>query len=553
MRLNLVAVLLLFACSETGVVPLGGTGDAGADLDTMEAGLPRDAAAPDEGGVDGGADPDAGLDLGGLSCLEAGFGVPCTEAMGCRIGFCQPPLAPVPPDVRTQFPGGFCTLGGATIDTEPDCLGAPEVCGACMTCAPVPGLADEGACFLDCDPEAPGNGICRDGWRCAPLTAGGGVCVTGCQTDLDCISAGARPVCNPETFRCERDGDPDSRTGDPCRGDVECEPGGRCQRETDAFDLPDGEVILWEDGYCFGPPCASDDECAGASICGGGRSEVWTRFVDTCLVGCDLSVGVDPAAPTTWRAGRGGCDEGFLCLSNGDAGSPEVGICFPDRVDPLSPNGIFVQPFGSGPVAPNIGAPCTEHDECFNPFGFGRCLVGFNGRDGYCTVDDALLLEAAGFDVCGGGAEDGSLPVEVTAPPAAESQCLRTCESGDECPAGFGCVPSDDGSVCSPSGCTSDAECRTGDECILSVCFDTCARGDACDDGLGCVPLDAIFSVDETATVCFDVCQNDDQCPGDQVCAGATAETLGACSPLPDERPDRRAARGRSASRYSAG
>ena len=459
----------------------------------------------------------------------------CTVAMGCRVGFCQPALAPVPPDVRTQFPGGFCTLDGATIDTEPDCLlDAPEVCGACMTCVPVPGLANEGACFLKCEPDAPGNDICRDGWRCAPLSTGGGACLSGCRTDLECFRPdGVRRICNWETFECVRDGDPEARPGDPCRWDFECEPGGRCQQETDAFDLPDGEVILWEDGYCFGPPCRSNDDCAGDSVCGGGRSEIWTGFGDACLLGCDLTIGVDAGDPSTWLSGRGGCDEGYLCLSNADGANPEEGVCFPDRVDPFSVRGAFLQAFGSGPTEANIGAPCTQNHECFNPFGFGRCLVGFNGRDGYCTVDDALLLEAAGFDVCGGGAEDGSLPVEVTAAPAAKSQCLRTCESGDDCPAGFGCVPSDDGSVCFSSGCTSDAECRTGDECILGVCFDTCTSPDACDDGLGCLPLDAIFSVDETATVCFDVCQNGDQCPGDQVCVRATAETLGACSPPP--------------------
>ncbi|MEM1417892.1 MAG: hypothetical protein AAGH15_23550, partial [Myxococcota bacterium] len=143
--------------------------------------------------------------------------------------------------------------------------------------------------------------------------------------------------------------------------------------------------------------------------------------------------------------------------------------------------------------------------------------------------DEASVLEAVGFDVCGNGAADGSLPVGVTAAPASENQCLTTCDDGNDCVTGFGCIPAGDQGVCFPSGCSDSSQCRSGEECILGVCFDTCTSPNACDDGLGCLPLNEIFAVDNTDTICFDVCQNDDQCPGTQVCAGETAETLGTC------------------------
>ncbi|MEM1415731.1 MAG: hypothetical protein AAGH15_12565, partial [Myxococcota bacterium] len=433
-RISLMALAgVLAACGGNG----NGDGDAGTDgMITLDADVDMGMGGGDEDMGGGGGDPD--MFTG--TCFDEGFGVPCTTAMGCRVGTCQPPLQfndiggaadPVAdlPDGSDTIPGsvlyegGFCTIDTLTEGT-PDCLDNAGICGDCMTCINAFG---GGTCYLNCDPEAPGNDICPTAWDCVPLNNGGGICFDGCATDVDCwgnavireetngipgIQTGAdceavpspcgfagpdqlrfvttaMPTCNTETFECEVMGSPDAEAGDPCRGTVECETGGQCEQESDVFNLPDGDVILWEGGYCFGPQCTSDADCAGDGVCGGGRSEIWTGFEDTCLVGCDLTVGVDAGDPSTWLTGRGGCDEGYFCVSNADGASPEEGVCFPDRVDPFSANGAFIQAFGSGPTEANIGAPCTENNECFNPFGFGRCLVGFNGRDGYCTVDEA--------------------------------------------------------------------------------------------------------------------------------------------------------------------
>ncbi|MEM1417332.1 MAG: hypothetical protein AAGH15_20710 [Myxococcota bacterium] len=524
----------------------------------------------------GTTETDMGID--DPTCFGQGFGVGCTTAMGCRIGTCQPTLNFVEfggdedpiddlPSGENGIPGGELYTGGfCTIDTltegTPDCLENDGICGDCMTCINAFG---GGACYLNCDPAAAGNDICPDGWACLGLNNGGGVCFDGCQTDVDCwanavireetngipgfqtgddcanvpspcgfagpdqlrfIPSG-NPTCNPDTFQCELDGDPTAQAGDMCGGDVQCEDGGNCQDER-SFDLIDGEYRIFVGGYCFGPTCESAADCNGDAVCGGARSDVWTDFTPTCLEGCDLTAGVDAMDPATWPTGRGGCSEGFKCLSDADGDNPELGVCVLDRVDPLSENGTFTQAFGSGPTEPNFGALCTVDTDCFNPFGYGDCVIGFNGRDGYCTVEEAAVLEASGFDVC---PEETGVVVATSEAPELASTCLLACDTPADCPVGFGCLPDADGgtSFCAAVGCEDSTQCRADAECIAGACFLPCTNGDSCDDGFGCLPLNSIFDVEPTDNVCFDVCANDDQCPRDQVCAGETAEVLGQC------------------------
>ncbi|MEO0325690.1 MAG: hypothetical protein AAF447_22225 [Myxococcota bacterium] len=560
-----------------------GGGNGSGDPDGMMDGsitLP-DMEVPDlpDAGADEGV-PDEGVpDIGPeLSCAERGFGINCNTVTGCRQGICQPALQfndiggdadPVQglPGGGNSIPGsqlfdnGFCTLD-SPFEAGVECGLGADVCGECMSC--VTAFNADG-CYLNCDPDVAGNDICPDAWDCVPLNNGGGICFDGCATDTDCfgnatireetngvpgIQTGAdceeipspcgfagpdqlvfipsaMPTCNLDTFECEVTGDATAEAGDACRGDVECEDGGACQAEN-VIELADGEELtIFEGGYCFGPECDSDDDCNGAGVCGGGRSGAFlTGSTDRCLERCDLTVGVDTANVASWPTGRGGCDEGYKCLSDANAANPELGVCVPDRVDPFSANGAITQAFGSGPAAPNLGAACTSSDECFNPFGYGTCITGLNGRDGFCSVGEAGILEALGFDVCTGDA----IVVNTSAPPATEQECLPTCTTGDDCPTGFGCISAGTESVCFPTGCADDTECRSDEECIAGGCFDTCRDGATCGDGLGCLPLNSIFNVDGvTDPICFDVCQNDEQCSGSQVCAGETADTFGQC------------------------
>ena len=551
-RIGFVALAaLMTAC--------GGCDGSSEAVDMALPDLPRDEGMPDEGMRDDGPETDP-------LPVCAGLGISCEAAMGCRVGTCQPALPqrdrgsdadPIRdlPGGGTSYAGpvifddGFCTLD-TPFEDDVDCREVEGLCGDCMSCVTAFG---EGACYLDCDPRAPGNDVCPDAWDCVPLNNGGGICFDGCARDTDCFGAAvireetngiegiqtledceavpspcgfagpdelvfiaaANPTCDLDTFECQIVGDPTAEPGDGCRGDFDCPDDGVCRNEP-PFD----------DGYCFGPECTSDADCGGDSVCGGGRSGAFlTAGTDRCLVGCDLTVGVEAANVASWPAGRGGCDEGFKCLSDASADSPELGVCVPDAIDPFSAGPTFTQAFGAGPNAPNLGAACTSSDECFNPFGYGTCLIGLNGRDGFCTVEEAGVLEALGFEVCAGE----TIVVTTSGPPSNEQSCLPTCTTGDDCPTGFGCVSAGTENVCFPTGCEDDGDCRSDEECIAGGCFDTCREGGACGDGLGCLPLNRIFNVMNTDPVCFDVCLADAECSGGQVCAGETADTFGRC------------------------
>ncbi len=82
---------------------------------------------------------------------------------------------------RTRFPDGWCNTSypGETMSTC-DPANPEIVCGIVGTCAEL----DVGlVCLEICDPSAPGNDLCRDGYACDADHAG---CLPGCQTDDEC-------------------------------------------------------------------------------------------------------------------------------------------------------------------------------------------------------------------------------------------------------------------------------------------------------------------------------------------------------------------------------
>lgn len=317
---------------------------------------------------------------------------------------------------------------------------------------------------------------------------------------------------------------PPLEAGAPCTRDDECGPDGTC-REATVVPAEGEDAIVFPEGSCSGPPCFADADCRGRGRCGGARAGAFlTGGQNTCLAPCDLSEGADPGDPATWPRGRGGCAEGYKCLSDSGVGSPGRGVCVPERLDPFRDAPTVLAPFGAGPDAPNLAAACRRNDECFHPFGYGRCLIGANGRDGVCTVDEAGLLELSGYDVC-------RAPGTVVALPgsrAFEQRCLVRCEAAAECAEGFACVERGAGRVCDARGCTGDAECREGARCLEGACHTPCSDAAECGAGLACVPLRALGgSADEG--VCFAGCQRSADCAGEARCAGATADALGRC------------------------
>ena len=336
----------------------------------------------------------------------------------------------------------------------------------------------------------------------------------------------AEPPCDPGAFDCGASGDPTAEAGDACQVDAQCEEGGACRTER-RLSTGEGEVVVFPGGSCFGPVCFADADCNGEGRCGGGRAGAFlTGSQNVCLAPCDLAVGADPEDASTWPAGRGGCNAGYKCLSSAGVGSPGRGVCVPDRLDPFRDAATPVAPFGSGPRTPNLGAPCTRPDACFHPFGYGRCLRGANGRDGICSVDEAGLLEASGYAVCGDAGAIVGLALSV----ALEQRCLPRCNVPADCAAGFACIPRGTGRVCAPTGCTGDVECRAGTRCLEGACHVPCTTAAGCDTGLGCVALRALGGAG-SERVCFAGCMTNADCRGDARCDGATATTLGRCLP----------------------
>ncbi|MAQ14579.1 MAG: hypothetical protein CMN30_07255 [Sandaracinus sp.] len=82
---------------------------------------------------------------------------------------------------RTLFPGGWCNnsypgMTSSTCDPEDPTPVCSEF-GTCVVLAVGPVCADS------CDPSAPGNDDCRDGYRCDLEHVG---CLPGCQSDDHC-------------------------------------------------------------------------------------------------------------------------------------------------------------------------------------------------------------------------------------------------------------------------------------------------------------------------------------------------------------------------------
>ena len=496
--------------------------------DTDDVGCPRWRVPPSSSCVE------VEIDLGPP---RQPLGGPWRATTDCAMGVCQrelPPPGAGRGDLRARrspvFPGGVCTLDGLDAATA-DCLDDPTLCGEEMICVEVTSLAFGGMCLPRCDPRAPGNDVCRAGWACAEIEEGG-ACVTGCldavgdclsDAILDCTEENGIPGCQ-SALDCLRE-------PDPCRGagpdaNVALIVVSSCDFDTFTCQPVDPPR---DPGAGVGRRCGSDDVCGAREICGGARAAFWTSGATYCLRACELGAGSSPDDPATWVTGRGGCPDGFQCLAELDAARPERGVCVRDDRDPFNFAGAPRHPFGSGPRTPNLGASCTEPTECFNAFGYGDCLVGLNGRDGLCTVAEAGPLEAAGFDVC---PDAEALVVSTRPAPTQETACLPTCDGPDACPAGFGCIPDGTGSgarICAATGCSRDAECRSGARCLAGACFALCDAADACADGLGCLPLDDLFAIDLTESVCFAACAADAQCPRDQLCAGETADSFGRC------------------------
>lgn len=402
----------------------------------------------------------------GLQCND---GLACIREFRAPVGGARDPIVDLP-DGGTEsyelvdFPGNYCSAVLATSQrcSTADRAACANVCGVCAADI----FSDANVCLKQCTPTANDNDLCRNNYECDELR---GACTTGCTSDDECRTSredtnmngmierydadagtgdrlvhhvGSEAYCNMDTFRCEHPGTPGAVAGDPCQFNEECEANGRCLDEV-RFDFPGG--------YCSKYRCDFEGNgCAGAgSVCN-------SRGVGfpSCLAGCTLGTGVTQGDTSTYLNNTQGCREGYACVWDGrSAAVPMNGGCLP---------GVY-----NAVTEPNIGAACTDDDDCYSPFGQGVCFLATSGYPGgYCSVLDCGTV---------------GMPADLCGPDSAcvllgggNRVCLEACEVPLDCRLGYACGDIDGDPLTPGSACFSDclatSECRAGETCTGGVC-----------------------------------------------------------------------------------
>lgn len=338
---------------------------------------------------------------------------PCTGALVCVDGLCEPDAA-----------------------TIPDCAGEVGPCGV-GSCAPGIG------CVADVLPD---GAACDDGNTCTQgETCLGGACVPA--TTIPC------------------DG------GDPCTGDV-CTPAGLCTHPPVEGPCDDGDLCT-EDDACAGGACkpgpkkdcddgtvCTDDGCAigkcvhvptWAQPCDDGDA---CTTGDTCKDGVCLPAGAtpcddanpctadscDPMTGCVHTPAGGACDDGDPCTldeacSGGACVPATVTSCDdgePCTLDTCLPDGGCKFTAGTGTPCDD-GDPCTGGDACTD----GACSPGPFDLCGDCAGQADLAPcddgdDATGPDVCLSGACVGftrTLWTPVTTPKTAATALVDVTAS----------------------------------------------------------------------------------------------------------------------------
>jgi cysteine-rich repeat protein len=201
------------------------------------------------------ADADCAADP--LCAVNDLIGTPCDADADCGDGNCVDELA-------LGFPSGYCS----DICDDAD----PTSCGNGAVCLLV-GFIDpaNGTCFDSCDPA--GND-CRDGYACADLGNGAGICFPSCDADAQCPAVGF----------CQTD--PNDINAGFCATELVIAAG--C---TDGIDNDLDGAIDCDDNECVDDPaCAivcGDGTIAGTEACDDGNITAG----DGCDAVCAVEIG----------------------------------------------------------------------------------------------------------------------------------------------------------------------------------------------------------------------------------------------------------------------
>ncbi len=449
---------------------------------------------------------------------RANVGGNCVSGECLEPWMCLDPIDGTTPTLRRDgsegrpypvriWPGGLCT---GECDLLAEAWRSP--CGRCATCAPfVDGI---GRCRLTCEQDVDGRGGCSEGYACDRgelYCRDACVVVEGVDTcqftheDRDgdgsfesIVDEGvAHPsACNSATGLCETVGRVDATAGDDCVTDFDCEDDGTCVR-SDATE----PITTLSDGYCIRRGCNETDlPCREGDVC---AHSLFELPGGACMQGCEVGEEMT-AAERLGAAGRHPqCGPNEACFWDGTHGlsDPLNGACYPGNYNDVP--------------AYNVGAECQRDEECWSPFGLGRCLF----LDDDAFLDDAYARTGRGICAVGGCGEtagepiglhvaDGVVPVErpedlcrTSASGGTDlclgftelqNYCIHGCADATACPDGWACPNLGDTlrplHVCWPM-CLADTDCRTGARCLDD-------SDEACDS-----PTDTCFCTDATAPV----------------------------------------------------
>ena len=323
----------------------GGGGDAGTDA---HDGWPGEVGADADADADADAAPDAetsdGItaDDGGVNYDEScptdpedgRTGTPCESDDDCGYGFsCVPEYSDSDPagTAWTDYPGGYCIPRlppGETCD-----LSAAEACPSGARCVRA-GL--DSRCLDACSAATAAgeaylaNCDCRAGYRCDMSLE---VCVPGCVADHECCAEwvdfnaddirqvdeldpvpGCTATCDPHTFECTYETDPDAAIGDACTIGAHCPSGARCWRSAEEAAAGEPGVCLFERCDLAGRSCPEGSACV--------TKDPGIGFASFCARPCDP--GAPPGSP------REPCAPGAVCLPVAFDGTTSAhGACLP--------------------------------------------------------------------------------------------------------------------------------------------------------------------------------------------------------------------------------